>query len=62
VFSGYRLYQGLDGRLHLDQIIEGRVYPLQPNADDAERPVGFYGPDFSYLGAEEPGGAEEPEA
>jgi hypothetical protein len=62
MFSGYRLYRGLDDRLHLDQIVGGRVYPLQPNADDAERPVGFYGPDFKYLGEEEPEAAEEPEA
>ena len=47
---GYRIYDGLDGRLHFDQIVAGRVYPLQPTDDDEKLPRGFYAPDFTYLG------------
>jgi hypothetical protein len=49
---GYRIYDGLDGRLHFDQIVAGRVYPLQPTDDDEKMPRGFYAPDFTYLGNE----------
>jgi predicted ABC-type ATPase len=48
--NGYRLYTGLDGNLHLDQIVAGRIYPLRPEASDAKLPQGFYTPDFTYLG------------
>ena len=47
---GYRIYDGLDGRLHFDQIVAGRVYPLQPTDADEKMPRGFYAPDFTYLG------------
>jgi predicted ABC-type ATPase len=48
--NGYRLYDGLDGTLHFDQIVGGRVYPLKPEASDAKLKRGFYGPDFAYVG------------
>lgn len=57
---GYRLYDGSDGELHLDQIVAGRVYPLQPAPEDAARERGYYAPDFTtYLGAAEPEGDAE---
>lgn len=59
---GYRIYDGSDGELHLDQIFDGRVYPLQPAPEDHDKKRGYYGPRFEYLGEEEPEAAEEPEA
>ena len=49
---GYRIYDGMDGKLHFDQIVAGRVYPLQPKQQDALLPRGYYGPDFTFLGDE----------
>ena len=54
--NGYRIYDGLDGRLHFDQIVQGQVYPLKPEASDARLERGFYGPDFTYLGNEDSDG------
>jgi hypothetical protein len=47
---GYRIYDGADGELHFDQIVDGRVYPLQPEPADEKRRRGYYSPDFDYLG------------
>jgi predicted ABC-type ATPase len=52
--NGYRLYDGLDGKLHFDQIVGGMVYPLKPEASDAKLKRGFYDPDFGYIGDDAP--------
>jgi 8-oxo-dGTP pyrophosphatase MutT (NUDIX family) len=47
---GYRIYDGLDGRLHFDQIVAGRIYPLRPEPEDEERQRGYYDHQLKYLG------------
>ena len=51
---GYRLYEGSDGKLHLDQIFMGQVVGLKPAPEDAAKPRGYYDPKMNYLGEEEP--------
>jgi hypothetical protein len=50
--SGYHIYKGNDGKLRMDQIVNGNVYPLIPEDDDKQLALGYYDYDMKLVEAE----------
>ena len=53
ITNGFRIFVGPDGETNLDQILDGRVFPLIPNAEDLKKPLGYYDADFKLVEEEE---------
>ncbi len=49
ITNGFRVFVGPDGETNLDQILDGRVFPLIPNAEDHRRQLGYYDADFKLV-------------